>query len=284
MTLNTLMTEAPTTQTPTEPVVPEPVTTAPIDWTPHVPKGAEKVFEPYKGKPLTDVLNSVVESQKLIGNSLRLPKADATPEEKAKALGDIYAKLGRPEAPDKYDLGELPMISGTMKYDEARLNAAKGELFKLGLSNEQAKGVMQIYGKELQTLFPDNSKVAAESRAKLIEEFGSEQLFQRNMGMAHKTVKAYGDNEFVAFLEQTGLGNHPAMVKFMSKVGKELTEHGSIEAAKDSDHLSQADAMKEANKIINDPKDIYHARPGTPGKAERMKEVQDLFRIATGQA
>lgn len=254
-----------------------------IDWAPHVPKGSEKVFESFKGKSLTDVFNAHVEAQKLIGGSIRLPKPDATPEDRAKALGDIYNKLGRPETADKYDLGELPPLHDAVKWDDARLNAAKGELHKMGLSNDQAKGVLALFSKEVGALFPDTSAVAAKSREELITHYGSQAMFERNVANAQRPLKLYGDAETVAWLEQTGIGNSPAFIKLMAKIGKELVEHGAAEPASEVDYMSVKDAQDSINKVMNDKGDVYWSRPGTPGKDERVEEVRNWHRIVAGE-
>lgn len=275
-----------TSTTQSNPAVASPApeqTTAPaIDWTPHVPKGAEKVFESYKGKPLSDVLNSVVEAQKLIGGSIRLPKADAKPEEREKALDDIFNKLGRPEDPSKYDLGELPEVPG-VKWDDARLSAAKAELHKARLTNDQVKLVFSLFGKEIGAMFPDHSAVAAQSREQLIQELGSEAAFTRQIAYAQQAIRQFGGDEMTQYLDQTGLGNHPAMVKFAAKIGRELAEHGAMEPATGKLALSTDEAQKQVAEIMNNPKDLYFAQPGTPGKAERMKEVELLFKIVAGE-
>ncbi len=256
---------------------------SPVDWTPYVPKGAEKVFEPYKGKGIDDIFNSFVEAQRAMGGSIRLPKPDAKPEDRAKAMQDIYRKLGAPESPDKYDLGELPTVGERFQWDDNRLNTAKSELHKLGLTNDQAKGVLGLFANELKQFYPDPVAQAHESKAKLVEEYGSEQLFNRNLTFASQAVKEFGGEELAGWLEQTGLGNHPAFIKMMAKIGRELVEHGATEPADGDLFMSSADAQKKIDTILSDKSDLYYSRLGTPGRDARIKEVQDLFRIVNGE-
>lgn len=253
-----------------------------LDWTPHIPKGAEKVFEPLKGKPLADVLNGYAESQRMIGGSIRLPKPDAKPEERDKILNDVFNKLGRPESPDKYDFGELPSSPG-FEWDQERLTAVKGALHKAGFTNDQAKAALGLFKDELSRLFPDPTITAAETKAALIKEFGNEQLFNRNLGFAHKAVKEYADPDFAQWLELSGMGNNPNFIKFMSKIGRELVEHGATDPGVDTDFISQADAQKQINEIMNNKQDLYHSKQGTPGREERIQEVLNLHRIANGE-
>ena len=83
--------------------------------------------------------------------------------------------------------------------------------------------------------------------------------------------------------EQTGLGNHPSFVKFVAKIGRELSEHGSTDAAT-TNIMTAAEAQKKIHEILNDKTDVYHSRMGTPGRKERIDEVLDLHRIISGEA
>jgi hypothetical protein len=253
------------------------------DWSAHVPKGSEKVFESYKGKPIGDVLKSFADAQSLIGGSIRLPKADALPADKEKALNDIYNKLGRPESPDKYDLGELPPLPENVKWDDAKLSDVKVELHKMGLTTDQAKAVLSLHAKELGQFVPDNTKVAAESKQSLLEHYGSEAMFSRNMNFAQKTLKEFGDAETIEGLDKTGLGNAPWFIKYQAKIGRELIEHGAIDPAAPTDALTTKDAQDQVNKIMNDKGDLYWAKKGTPGKDDRAKEVAELYKIIAGE-
>lgn len=253
------------------------------DWTPFIPKGSEKVFESYKGKPISDVLKSFADAQSLIGGSIRLPKADASPEDKAKALGDIYNKLGRPETPDKYDLGDMPALPESLAWDEKKLADFKAYAHKQGFTNDQTKAALQFYSEQMSGVVPDNTKVAAESKQALVEHYGNEQMFSRNLNFAQKTVKEYGDADFIKWLDESGMGNNPNFIKYNAKIGRELIEHGAVDAASEMDAMTAADAQAAINKMQNDKTDLYWAKPGTPGKAERVKEVSDWYKIVAGE-
>ena len=268
----------PQTPAPEAPLSPSPV----VDWFNAVPKGSEKVFESYKGKSLTDVLASHVEAQKLIGGSIRLPNEKDTPEQRDAKIKDARTKLGLapPESPDKYDLGELPQVRG-FQWDEARLATAKTAMHQAGFTNDQVKVAMKLFAEQASALnAPLNPE---ETKAQLIEHFGSEAMYALNLAAAQKAVRQFGDESFVSWFEQTGLGNHPDFVKFVSKIGRELSEHGAKDAA-DSAIMTPADAQKEIDKILHDKQDIYHTRMGTPGRQARIDYVVDLHRIISGEA
>ena len=93
--------DVPATETP---VVDAPPPTAPPaepSWRDSLPDDLKGAAWLSKYKTPEDALRGFAEAQKLIGSKLSVPKDDAPKEEWDK----FYASLGRPEAPDKYDLG-----------------------------------------------------------------------------------------------------------------------------------------------------------------------------------
>lgn len=116
--------------------------------------------------------------------------------------------------------------------DEALLNAFTPVAKELGLKQEQAQ--------KLVTLQAAHAKAHADAQAKAWEttmtewqttarqdqEYGGVK-FDENLKVASDAVKKYGSPELTKALEQTGLGNHPEMVRFAYRVGKAMRE-GSV--------------------------------------------------------
>ena len=99
--------DAPGTETPVVDA-PAPATAPANGAAPAEPSWRDSLPDDLKGaawlskyKTPEDALRGFAEAQKLIGSKLSVPKDDAPKEEWDK----FYASLGRPEAPDKYDLG-----------------------------------------------------------------------------------------------------------------------------------------------------------------------------------
>jgi hypothetical protein len=46
--------------------------------------------------------------------------------------------------------------------------------------------------------------------------------FQRELDYAHQALKVYGTPELHEALESTGLGNHPELIRLLSKIGRSL--------------------------------------------------------------
>lgn len=81
-----------------------------------------------------EIAKKAHEQAKLLGNAIRLPGKNATPEEKAEFLN----KLGRPEAPDGYEFAVPKDLPEEIPYDGERAAGFKAKAHELGLTKDQA--------------------------------------------------------------------------------------------------------------------------------------------------
>ena len=113
-------------------------------------------------KDVNQLAKSYVELQKLVGNSIRLPAEDASPE----AISDFYEKiknvegvlikndenllnkLGKPEKAEEYDFNH---IVEKVPEIEADLNAFKETAFELGLTKDQASKLAEMRFNEIES-------------------------------------------------------------------------------------------------------------------------------------
>lgn len=75
-------------------------------------------------------------------------------------------------------------------------------------------------------------------------EFGGES-FEQNLSIAHHAMKAFGNDQLKAILNDTGLGNHPEVVRAFIRAGKAVMEDGFVPGSGivSSQPLSYAQAM-----------------------------------------
>src|SRR3990170_5621200 len=139
------------TETPTAPVAtPDAGLAAPTDWRAALPADlqADKSLEQFKGKDWAEVgptlAKGYVETKKMVGGSLKIPKEDATPEE----VAAFYTALGRPETPDKYDtkIPEFPPDAGVPPLDQVAFRDFLAVSHGAGLTAKQVQAVMDWYG------------------------------------------------------------------------------------------------------------------------------------------
>jgi hypothetical protein len=131
-------------------------------------------------------------------------------------------------APEKY---EFKYPQG-YQVDETALGEYSAAFKELGLTNEQAQRLVDMDAK--RSTSSTEAAVAAHKQQvetwvgelKSDPEFGGAK-FEANVGIANSALAAFGSPELTQFFKETGLGNHPLLVKAFHKIGTQLGE-GSI--------------------------------------------------------
>jgi hypothetical protein len=149
------------------------------------------------------------------GNTVVLPKADASPEE----MGKFYDRLGRPAAADGYKL-EIPQGG-----DPAFAKQASGWFHELGLSQKQGEALVSKWNAHVGGL-TQQQQLAAQQQfqaddTQLKADWG--QAYQQNLVAAQAAVRGLGiSNEQVDKLS-AGLG-HKATMELFQKIGARMGE------------------------------------------------------------
>lgn len=179
-----------------------------------------------KTDPKTDTTKSIFDAE-----------GDKTPDDAKKDAGDTdkdgEKKDGDekkpPEgAPEQYDL-KMP---DNAQVDPVLLDKTTAGFKELGLTNEQAQGVMEMlpgYQEMIsaQILANHQAQVAEwekETRAELGKDAAQELAF------GAKALAGYGTPELKTLLAQTGLDRHPLVNKFFIAVGKDMAESKTMKS------------------------------------------------------
>lgn len=141
-------------------------------------------------------------------------KADKDAAEKAE-------KEKKPAAPEKY---EFTPPEG-QELDANALAVFEPIAKELGLSQEQAQKLVDIYPQIQQQQAEAWSKQVADwgEQVKADKEIGGDK-FNASVGAAQRALDQFGNTELREYLNASGLGNHPALVRFCAKVGKAMAE------------------------------------------------------------
>lgn len=138
------------------------------------------------------------------------------------AQADVEKEPEAPAAPEKY---EFKAVDGFEV--DAEVSAAFGGVAKeLGMSLENAQKVLDkmapaMAQRQQAQLVAAHDAWLGETKAH--PEFGGAK-FDENMGHAQKAVAQFGNEQFRALLNATGLGSHPEVFAFMARAGKALAE------------------------------------------------------------
>jgi len=163
------------------------------------------------------------------------PKEDATEEEVAK----YKETMGIPKDAEGYDLGEVPKELGDRKDFNVWF---KDMAIKTDLTKDQAKAVYDQWNTvELEAIKARQLEVK-ETDKKLREELGSGyDEAVANVG----TILQQAGQDFVEYLDETGIGNDPRFIKAMAKLGSVVSEDsiGKTQAGQKGTPLSLAERM-----------------------------------------
>lgn len=128
-------------------------------------------------------------------------------------------------APEKYEF----KAGEGVELDTEALKDFEPVARELNLTNEQAQKLVDAYPKILAGVQQRQAEAwqaqteqwAADVKAD--KEIGGDKL-TANLSAAQRALEQFGDPELKEYLDSTGLGNHPALVKAFIKVGKAMSE------------------------------------------------------------
>jgi hypothetical protein len=130
------------------------------------------------------------------------------------------------QAPEQYE--EFTVPEGFKLNDDV-----KGEFVTLAksanLSQTAAQSMLDLATKQVQSMVDQQRLEMVEQRKDWVKsikedsEFGGAKLKETVM-RAKRSLKAYGDADLVTFLETTGLGDHPSIIKLLSRVDRVTAE------------------------------------------------------------
>lgn len=132
-------------------------------------------------------------------------------------------------APEQYDFQSREGV----ELDTEALKDFEPVARDLNLTNEQAQKLVDAYPKILAGV----QQRQAEAWQKQTEDWaaavkadkaiGGDRL-TANISAAQRAIDQFGSTELKEYLNGTGLGNHPELVKFCVNVGKSLSEDGMV--------------------------------------------------------
>lgn len=131
-------------------------------------------------------------------------------------------------APEHYEF-KLP---DGVQLDDKGTTAFSEVARELNLTQEAAQKVLDkmgpvIAGRHAEAL--TQAKAQWVEAAQADKEFGGDQLSE-NLAVAKKALDTFGTPEFRTLLNESGLGNHPEMIRMMFRAGKAISEDKFVPA------------------------------------------------------
>jgi len=201
-----------------------------------------------KFKSSEDMAKSYVSLEKKIGaKGVIVPGEGAKPED----INAYQIALGRPENAEGYRFDTPEGLHKNIQITPELENGFKDVALKLGLTNEQAAGLRMYQLDSLTAQINTSEKTRGDNllnaQTELRKEYGGK--YDETVGTALKVVDKFGGADVKALLNETGLGNNPAVIKMMAKIGSSLSEDSIGKIGGGNPLMSPAQAKAEVAKI-----------------------------------
>ena len=187
-------------------------------------------------------------------------------------INKMYSRLGRPESPEKYDLSEIVPEN----YNPSIVEEFKKKAHETGMSQEGVKKMAEWYKevelrqhkaiKDARALQDDQNILALKT------EFGVN--FDNEVKNARKALDAYTDKSFRQYMDESGLGNHPALVKAFAKIGRELSEDRLVQSDTAVRMMKNEELKKsEILRLRSNKEFMEKYRRGDPVAVQRLNNL-----------
>lgn len=195
-----------------------------------------------------------------LGSSVSLPKDDAPQEE----LDKFYNKLGRPEAPEKYEFE----LNDNTKVDDEFLNKFKKAAYENGISQKQAREMFNWYNRELegveQSITRAQEEAQEKAKAELKARWGKD--YDKKLEEVQGFAKNLAGEKYYENLIK--YGNDPDFIHVLSEVQARYVKEDRISHS-GTTHTVEKDYLGEARKLM--------AEPDYKFNQSKQTQVQQLF-------
>lgn len=239
----------------------------------------EKFWDKSTGKPkIEDMGRSYKSLEQLLGREKVPVPVDDEDEE---GWNRWYAATGRPEDPEKYEFNR-PDLPQDLPYDEEAEKAFRTWAHANGLNKRQAGNLYEAYVKtqvERHSAWHNGQKQSrAKVEADLRREYGNQ--YDGAVASAKSAIQKYADPDFKSYLDETGYGNDPRMIRVFAKIGREMQGETRLKGAPRPE--SQPADLDRAIADFRDKFKEALFNKDHPNHGLRVKEYNRLFEARYG--
>ena len=276
------------------------------DWRAALPEELRNDPTIAQTKDVVSLAKQLVDAQKMIGSSVRMPGPDASKEDVQEFISKVqqripnlavlpgdeatdedwdsfYKAAGRPEDPNGYEFPEIKDQDGNVVDDPVWKENFKKIAHEAGLSPKQAQKIYEFRAQELMQRQQVMAQTRQQTLKALQEEFGPD--WEQVVARGQKAVEALADPELRQLIGETPVGNHPGMVKLFAKIGEMIGEPGVFGEGTPAKAtaLTPEEAAARIMEIRRNKEHPYN-NPSDPGHQQAVEYMNMLYRIKTGEA
>mgnify|MGYP003145060944 CR=1 FL=1 len=153
-------------------------------------------------------------------------------------------------APEKYEFNNK-VADAPNELDPEVLTAFGDVAKELNLPQDAAQKVLDkvapvIQARQAKAI--EETKVEWANQSKSDQEFGGESLTD-NLNVAKASLDTFGTDALKSLLQETGLGNHPEVIRFMYRAGKAISEDSYVGNSQGAN--AKGGVPKDFNGIAN---------------------------------
>ena len=250
----------------------EPVTPEDNSWqSRYLPDDLKENATLQKFKDVGGLSSSYLSMQEMLGSRVKMPTEESSDEERS----DFYNKLGRPEAPDKYEL-QIDERFSQNPADQQKINDFREQAFKQGFTNTQAQKAVDFYTDMINGSIIDQDAVMGQARitaeTALKKEWGPTQ-YDKNLALSRRAFNRFADDDLKKFVNENGISNNIGMIKFLHKIGTAFNEPEMAGMGKDSGSVDSDSARIEIDAMMKDSKHKYHEALFDPKDARHEEAI-----------
>lgn len=168
---------------------------------------------------ISDLGKAYVDLEGKSKNAVAVPGEGATEQQ----VRDFYTKLGCPAKPEDYKF-ERPTLPDGMEYDAESEKFFRELAHKEGVSGKALNALYAAYNaqqvKAFQQMQEAADKAKADAATSLKAEWGDG--FKTKMVLAERAVLRFGGDALKTELNESALGNHPALAKALAAIGEAM--------------------------------------------------------------
>lgn len=265
----------------TTPVEGAPAPEVPPQSAPATPSWRDSIAEDLRADPsltkfstLDDLAKSYKHLERSFGsNKISIPSEHATEDD----WKQVYRKLGQPEKLEDYKI-KAPKDSSL---DEDFVKQFSENAFKAGVLPKQAEQLLGWYHQAVQADVEKQKQTVEHQGQQVVQELKKEwgMAFNEKIMRAQSAVKEFGGDELVTFLNETGLGNNPVLVKLFAKLG-DLTKEDNVPGRERAQGaMTPSEAMEKARNIMADKEHPFNI-VNHPNHEKALAEMQRIYELA----
>ena len=172
------------------------------------------------------------------GSQSDVQEAEASEQQEAEGASSEENQPSEDEAAKAPEDYEFSMPEG-VTIDDNTLGDLKALSKDLGLSQEQAQKIADLGVQQSQRWAEQQLEYANQAREEWAQQVKSDKelggpAFEESIASASRALKEFGSPELVNLLNETGLGNHPEVIRTFNRIGKMIGDDKLVPGGRNS--------------------------------------------------